>query len=142
MVKWATQSLNDYRKCYVIAILQVLISFVPEQNCFHISGFPDMPLSECVKILSQVRSPYYYMKVKGESTHGIIIFQLVRNSSDLERELVCILSGTELELRESQHLQWERQRLQWVRQHRQRTLDTRTSAALQAQFHRLKAARR
>ncbi|BCR99830.1 uncharacterized protein AKAW2_50172A [Aspergillus luchuensis] len=129
MVKWATQSLNDYRKCYVIAILQVLISFVPEQNCFHISGFLDMHRSECLEILSQVRSPYYDMKVKGGSAQGNIIFQLVPISSDLVSELVSILSDIERE-------QWERQRLQ-------RSFDTtRTSAAIQAKYHQLKAARR
>lgn len=53
------------------------LSFVPEQRCFYITGFPDMHYPECVEILSQVKSHDWSLTFEEKTAQGIIIFQLI-----------------------------------------------------------------
>jgi hypothetical protein len=80
----------------------VSLLFVPEQKCFHIIGFPDMQDSECVEMLSQVKSDAFYLEFMGKTTQGIIISQLVPISP--------IRSEQELILESVQHQTGRRQR--------------------------------
>lgn len=53
------------------------LSFVPEQKCFHITGFPDMDGLECDEMLAQVESQYRHWRFREKTDQGIIIIELV-----------------------------------------------------------------
>jgi hypothetical protein len=56
--------------------------FAPEQRCLHITGFPEMCQSECIGILSEVKSPHWDLTFKGKTAQGIIIIQFIPPPND------------------------------------------------------------
>jgi hypothetical protein len=58
------------------------LSFDSEQKCIHVTGFPDMNDSKCVRILSPLQSDVLNLVLKEKTAQGILIIKLVPRSSE------------------------------------------------------------
>lgn len=116
--------------------------YYSEQECLHITGFPDMDDSECVGILRQVQSHACDLLFKEKTDQGIIIIELVPRLSERDRDQIeRVFARSERDSRSERDRQIEHESARSGHNFRSALANQRSSNARQAQIQRIRTHR-